>query len=160
MSATATALLFYFRVSAVYLNSRIAASLFALGWLAVVGCFAYDSYLGVQKFSSGPDRSCGIILAPNDKMDASSYASIAVYDTMVYLAISWRLSSEPMTGSHWQARLASFFSGSGLYRLSRTLLRDGQFYYFGGSGMGIRQGQVEDSFSTEVVYEMTKINES
>ncbi|KZP01967.1 hypothetical protein FIBSPDRAFT_880657 [Athelia psychrophila] len=30
----------------------------------------------------------------------------------------------------------------------------------GGSGMGIRQGQVEDCFSTEVVYEMTKINES
>ncbi|KZP23848.1 hypothetical protein FIBSPDRAFT_447659 [Athelia psychrophila] len=129
ISAPATALLFCFRVSAIYLNSRIMVAFFTLGWLAVTGCRAYDAYLGMLKFSSGPDRSCGIILPANGKIDAVSYVSLAVYDTVVYLAISWRLSSEPMTGSHWQARLSSFVSGTGLYRLSRTLLRDGQFYY-------------------------------
>lgn len=130
MSAPATALLFYFRVTAVYFNNKPVIAFFTMGWLAVVGCFGYDAYLGVLRFAHPPgSSSCGVVVPPNGKIDSSSYVSIAAYDTMVYLAISWRLSSHQAIDSHWTARFASFFSGTGLYRLSKTLLRDGQIYY-------------------------------
>ncbi|KZP23837.1 hypothetical protein FIBSPDRAFT_447434 [Athelia psychrophila] len=130
VSAPATALLFYFRVTAVYFNNKPVIAFFTMGWLAVVGCFGYDAYLGVLRFAHPPgSSSCGVVVPPNGKIDSSSYVSIAAYDTMVYLAISWRLSSHQAIDSHWTARFASFFSGTGLYRLSKTLLRDGQIYY-------------------------------
>ena len=55
--------------------------------------------------------------------------SIFVYDTLVCLAISYRLAANSMTGPNLRSRLLSIISGEGLYSLSKSLMRSGQLYY-------------------------------
>jgi hypothetical protein len=52
-----------------------------------------------------------------------------VNDTLVFLAISYRMTSFAMVNSTWRARTKSFFTGDGLYYLSKVLLQSGQVYY-------------------------------
>lgn len=119
-----TALLFYFRVTAVYDNNRIVVVFFTLFWLLVAGCYAWDGIHAVPGFVAGANSNhCEIAIVH------TSYSAVAAYDTAVFLAISWRLSSDMKTDCHWKARLVSFFNGKGLYKLSRGLLRDGQCFY-------------------------------
>jgi hypothetical protein len=53
----------------------------------------------------------------------------AVNDTLVFLAISYRVVSSATVAGTWRARTRSFFTGEGLYHLSKTLLTSGQVYY-------------------------------
>ena len=50
-------------------------------------------------------------------------------DTLVFLAISYRMTSFAIVKSTWRARTKSFFTGDGLYYLSKVLLQSGQVYY-------------------------------
>jgi len=54
----------------------------------------------------------------------------AANDTLVFLAISYRMVSSAMVASTWRARTRSFFTGEGLYHLSKSLLQSGQAYYW------------------------------
>jgi hypothetical protein len=53
----------------------------------------------------------------------------AVYDTLVFLAISYRIISYTIIGDSWSARVKTFFGANGLPRLSKGLLHGGQLYY-------------------------------
>lgn len=53
----------------------------------------------------------------------------AVNDTLVFLAISYRMMRFSLTGSSWKARAKSLLWGEGLNHFSRALLRSGQAYY-------------------------------
>jgi hypothetical protein len=53
----------------------------------------------------------------------------AVNDTLVFLAISYRMVSSAMVSCTWSARARSFFTGEGLHQLSKALLQSGQVYY-------------------------------
>jgi hypothetical protein len=53
----------------------------------------------------------------------------AVNDTLVYVAISYRLATISMVSGTWRARAKSFFTGNGLHSLSKALLESGQVYY-------------------------------
>ena len=53
----------------------------------------------------------------------------AVNDTLVFLAISYRMVSIAIVKNTWRARTKSFFTGDGLYYLSKALLQSGQVYY-------------------------------
>ena len=123
-----TALLFSFRVSAVYANNRLAVTFFALCWLSVVGCYTYDAVLGFSEFRHVlHSNRCAIVL--RGRTGGASYTAIALYDTLVFLAIAWQLLSVLKTGNSWKSRIVSFFTGAGMFKLSRALLRDGQLYY-------------------------------
>lgn len=50
-------------------------------------------------------------------------------DTLVFLAISYRLTSDAATEGSWRVRVRSFITGDGLYSLSRSILKSGQLYY-------------------------------
>jgi hypothetical protein len=52
-----------------------------------------------------------------------------VNDTLVFLAISYRMVSIAMVKSTWRAWIKSFFTGDGLLYLSKVLLQSGQVYY-------------------------------
>ena len=52
-----------------------------------------------------------------------------VNDTLVFLAISYRMVSSAMVSCTWSARARSFFTGEGLHQLSKALLQSGQVYY-------------------------------
>ena len=53
----------------------------------------------------------------------------AIHDTLVFLAISYRIISYTAIGDSWSARVKSFFTADGLPRLSRALLQSGQQFY-------------------------------
>lgn len=50
-------------------------------------------------------------------------------DTLVFLAISYRLAGNAVTDGSRQARIRSFVNGDNLYSLSRSILKSGQLYY-------------------------------
>ena len=123
-----TALLFLIRVSAVHTNNKFAVTFFALSWLSVAVCFIYDTVTGLSEYGHIPDSNrCVLIL--RGRTGAASYTAIAFFDTVVFLAISWRLLSDLKTGISWKSRMASFLTGTGMFKLSRALLRNGQLYY-------------------------------
>lgn len=88
----------------------------------------YDAVTGVPEVGHVLDSNhCAIIL--RGRTGGASYIAIALYDTVVFLAISWRVLSDLKTGNSWKSRVISFFTGMGLFKLSRALLRNGQLYY-------------------------------
>lgn len=122
----ATALLFYFRVNAIYLHEKQAIIFFGICWVAIWGCFLADAiYTSLDTGRITGTDMCGFVKVGG----GSSCIALAVYDTLVYMAISWRLSSQSNTERYWKARLASLTTGDGLYRFSKGLLRQGQLYY-------------------------------
>jgi hypothetical protein len=53
----------------------------------------------------------------------------AVNDTLVFVAISYRMVSLSLVSGPWSVRLKSFFTGYGMHHLSKALLQSGQAYY-------------------------------
>lgn len=122
----ANALLFYSRVSAIYLHERWAVVFFGMCWFALSVTFIHDAVYSTSDIGRIPGTElCGVV---NSLGGGISYIAIAIYDTLIYAAISWKLSSLSKDGG-WKSRIASLTTGAGLYRLSRSLLRYGQLYY-------------------------------
>lgn len=63
--------------------------------------------------------------------DYFMYPSITTFidDTIIFLAISYRLTADAAIEQSWRARLLSVVSGKGLYRLSSALVNSGFIYY-------------------------------
>ena len=53
----------------------------------------------------------------------------AVNDTLIFIAITYRILSCSVVGDSRSARARSFFEADGLPRLSKALLQGGQLYY-------------------------------
>jgi hypothetical protein len=53
----------------------------------------------------------------------------AVNDTLVFVAISYKIVSNTAVGNGWRACVSSFFRADGLPILSKALLQGGQLYY-------------------------------
>jgi len=117
--------LFFFRLIAVYSYDKFVVTFFGSCWLATLGLFLFDSSRVLLE-SSDIDPSMGCLTA--EHRDAWGFIATAVYDTLMYLAISWRLASFA-TVDRWQDRLRLFVTGEGLGWLSQVLLRSDQAYY-------------------------------
>jgi hypothetical protein len=117
--------LFLVRLSAVYLRDKYVMTFFGLCWLAVFGIFVYDTTTILSRFASDHNSfRCYSVKRP----EGWAYIATAVYDTLMYVAISWRLASFGMR-DHWKSRMRYFVTGSEFSRLSKALLRSGQAYY-------------------------------
>jgi hypothetical protein len=117
--------LFFIRLSAVYSHSKYVMIPFGFCWLGVLGIFSYISIEGMAR-CSGVNRSTQCFEV--QPIDAWGYIATAIYDTFMYLAISWQLASFAAV-DRWQDRLKSFVTGDGLGWLSKVLLQGGQVYY-------------------------------
>lgn len=120
----AASALFFMRLSAVYSHDKYIMTFFGSCWLAILGLFLFDSSRVLHSSEISHSAQCLAI----QHRDAWGYLATAVYDTLMYFSISWRLASFA-TVDRWQDRLKSFFTGSGLGWLSKVLLRSGQMYY-------------------------------
>jgi hypothetical protein len=117
--------LFFMRLRAIYSPDKYVITFFGCCWLGILGIFIFDTTTILSRFShDGQSKACFAVL----HSDALGYIAIAVYDTLMYLCISWRLASLASPNS-WQDRLRSFVTGDGLGWLSKVLLRSGQTYY-------------------------------
>lgn len=115
-------LLFYIRLSAIYLHDKRAMVFFGLLWSAVMGYFIYDTVQSHEQFAQIHSISPG-------KNHAWIYITNAIFDTLVYLAISWKLAAFSTSNDGYKQRLLSFTTGDGLLGLTKALLRGGQLYY-------------------------------
>ena len=116
--------LFFVRLKGVYSRNKYVMAFFASSWLVVLAIFLWTSLKNILRCSLAKELTC-LRFRP---FDSWGYIATAVYDTFVYLAISWQLAAMA-TVDRWQDRLKSFITGDGLGWLSKILLRSGQVYY-------------------------------
>jgi hypothetical protein len=115
--------LFFIRVRTVYRHDKHIIIFFGFGWVVTLTFFLLDSTGDIMQYFG--------LAQPTHfypHMDALAYISTAVFDTLMYLFISWRLASFA-TIDRWQDRLRLFVTGNGLGWLSKVLLQSGQIYY-------------------------------
>ncbi|KZP04027.1 hypothetical protein FIBSPDRAFT_671104, partial [Athelia psychrophila] len=120
-----TSFLFFLRVRAVYLCSRSVTVLFGILWLIVATLNIYTD----ASIRAGPLTDNQYCI--NFQVQHFTYPSITsfVYDTFVFIAISYRLAADAATEQSWRARLQSAVTGKGLFNVSRALMISGQLYY-------------------------------
>jgi len=127
VSGISTAYLFFLRVRAVFLHARYITVVFGVLWL-VAGALSILTVSSLRAAHIPKTRYC----YDNTVKEYRSLPSIAIfiYDTPVFLAITWRLAANAVTDKTWRARILSIVNGKGLYSLSKALLQYGQIYYF------------------------------
>jgi len=130
----ATSLLFFYRVRAVWGNSKIITAFFGVLWLGNLGTSVLVP-LAVTGAHIGTTQRC-------INTAVRSYASTpivlnAINDTLIFLAISCRIVAFTVVGETRSAQIKSFVSGNGLPRISKGLLQGGQLYYFATIGLSI-----------------------
>jgi hypothetical protein len=120
-----TCALFFFRVTAVYHNKFVTMffgfllfGLFCVSWIIPVAVVAEEL---------GTTKRC----FPTEIKSFGSTPGIldATFDTLVFIAISYRIVSLSMVGDTFGARLRSFFRGDGLSSFLKSVLQGGQLYY-------------------------------
>ncbi|KAF8151207.1 hypothetical protein K438DRAFT_1432287, partial [Mycena galopus ATCC 62051] len=127
LAASFTSLLFLFRVLAVFNNGRWAMVSFIGLWIVVVGC-SVTVPLGIGGAHIGPTQAC-INTRVATYTAASGIASFA-NDSIVFIAISYRIISYTLMESSTIGALKTFFTLRALPVVSRNLLFGGQLYYF------------------------------
>jgi len=129
IGVSATALLFFFRVRAIYGGDRFITVAFGLLWLAVLGSSTTVPISGTARNVGNPSEC---LIGHPKSYAGSPGIIITVYDTLVYIAISSRLVSIfcHLDGKQTRrAQLTALFSGSNLPAFSKSLFTDGQKYY-------------------------------
>ncbi|KZP08544.1 hypothetical protein FIBSPDRAFT_1052363 [Athelia psychrophila] len=130
MSISFTSFLFFLRVRAVYLESKYVTVLFSALWLVAVsvnlllvtGVHAVHAPPAVGGYSG--------CIGKGSKSVSSPLTAIFVNDTLIFLAISYRLTANAMADGSLRSRLLTLVKGKGLFSLSQSLLQTGQLYYF------------------------------
>ncbi|KAJ7459577.1 hypothetical protein B0H11DRAFT_2059063 [Mycena galericulata] len=126
IAVPSTSLLFFFRVRAIYANSRPITIAFAFLWIAeVAACITIP--FGTGGINIGPTRYCTIAeLAP---YTSSASITPTVFDTAVFVAISYRFVSNTHVNYTFREKCRAFISGAYLPSFSKALFVDGQKYY-------------------------------
>ncbi|KAF8965461.1 hypothetical protein BDZ97DRAFT_1998710 [Flammula alnicola] len=128
-----TSLLFFFRIRAMYHDNKFIIVFFFLMWLAVVGGSA-TAIFGVSGLNIGTTKYC-----INGKLEPYVSAGAIVpmvYDSFVFVAISWRLMQLSTTEDPTLKEGAKvMIFGHNLSAFPKAMLQDGQAYYLSTLGM-------------------------
>ncbi|KZP25926.1 hypothetical protein FIBSPDRAFT_855214, partial [Athelia psychrophila] len=124
VAAIATSFLFFLRVRAVYLQSRTITILF--GALLVVTASVGIGFTALEMRGAGRVPYTAYCTVKHNSVPVTM---IFVNDTMVFLAISYRLAADAVTAGDWRSRVRSIVTGEGLFSLSRVLMKSSQLYY-------------------------------
>ena len=126
LALSGTAALFFFRVRAVYDGSKVIIVIFGILWLATLGA-AMTFPFSVKGGHLGTTDYC--LLSSVSPVVAAAGIINTCSDTLVFLAISWRIARHNATGETWREHFRSFYKGDGLPGISKILLQSGQAYY-------------------------------
>ncbi|KAH9475853.1 hypothetical protein JR316_0011413 [Psilocybe cubensis] len=121
-----TSLLFTFRVRAIFEGNRYVTAFFGILWLVVVGT-ALMTTQGDTAGQIGSTKSC-VNEHFKEYVTGSAIAPL-VNDTLVFLAISWRLMQNSLLGNDRKFCIRAMILGKRMPSFSRALLKDGQVYY-------------------------------
>ena len=123
---TSSSALFFLRVKAVYGNNRIITVFFGLLLLVLFGvCFLIP--LSTKGKHLPTTQIC--IVFQVEVYVAIPLIAHFVFNNLIFIAISLRITSFSLIGGTFSVRLRSFFRGDGLSRLSKSILYGGQLYY-------------------------------
>ena len=127
ITTATTALLFYFRVCAVYNNHMFVRIFFLITWLGVVGG-SITIIEGVTGTHLGPTQFCLNIVA-HEYIVASAIAGL-VNDTTVFAAITYKFgkANASSTRNSTSSGITKFFSGDALPAFSKAMLQNSQVY--------------------------------
>jgi hypothetical protein len=129
--------LWLFRLRAIYGGDRIATFIFGFLWLAVAGSSTTLAIGGGTPITVGSSAGCVIVGAKSKIGALTVYDDTRVflvistaYDTLVFLAISYRLvSNVTQTQLTPWGLINALFGSSNLAGFSKILFTEGQFYY-------------------------------
>ncbi|KAJ7080247.1 hypothetical protein C8R44DRAFT_722786 [Mycena epipterygia] len=125
----ATSLLFFFRVRAMYSGRRAVTVFFGLLWIVeFASCCLVPFRIGGANI--GPTPYC--VISRISPGDGASTITPTVFDTAVYVAISYRFFGNTLVDpAHhsFMEKSRAFLSGAYLPSLSRSLFMQGQVYY-------------------------------
>ncbi|THV02298.1 hypothetical protein K435DRAFT_775652, partial [Dendrothele bispora CBS 962.96] len=136
-STNSISFLFLLRVRAIFHESRKAQILFITFWIISAACSALFFRFGDGEQSITNPQKCTLGKI-HPIFNSVTNGLFLVFDTIVYLAISFRLfrifQSESnlesiLLGMGLQNKASSFFTGRCLPAFSRSFLRDGQLFY-------------------------------
>ncbi|TFK19029.1 hypothetical protein FA15DRAFT_660246 [Coprinopsis marcescibilis] len=125
-SVSLSALLFFFRVRIVYESHKWIVAFFFFLWLTVVAGTMTAAF-GVLGVHIGPTDYC--LNAQVEEYVAAATITPLVHDTLVFLAITYRLAENSHASANKKHGLWAKFTGDYLPGVSRGLLKDGQTYY-------------------------------
>ncbi|KAF9044933.1 hypothetical protein BJ165DRAFT_1527878 [Panaeolus papilionaceus] len=129
-------LLFFFRLRAVFLGNKLVTSTFAILWLCELATslmYPLSFPLGYVT-SNNVDESMPSACLPHFDQDAGKVLLLPItmtflFDTLVLIAISWRLTKNTHTEQGFRNGVRTFFGGKYLPAFSQALLQDNQLYY-------------------------------
>ncbi|KIK53983.1 hypothetical protein GYMLUDRAFT_106732, partial [Collybiopsis luxurians FD-317 M1] len=117
--------LFFLRARAVYMNRLYIVAIFAFLWLSVLAACITVPFGTVSDSINIEDTPYCVTVATEDFAKAAVIVP-TVYDTVIFLAISYKLMSYGFSDNHgFRHRIL----GTNLPAFSRAMLRDGQKYY-------------------------------
>ncbi|KAF7373748.1 hypothetical protein MSAN_00586300 [Mycena sanguinolenta] len=126
ITVPANCLLFFLRARAIFNRNRYLVLFFLVVWLSVLGTAAVLPS-GVFASNIGPTPYC---LTTSAKSYAGGIGiTPLIHDTIVFLAISWRLFENSHVGHGLTENIRAFWTGEYLPRFSKAILKDGQLYY-------------------------------
>ncbi|KAJ6486607.1 hypothetical protein C8R45DRAFT_930244 [Mycena sanguinolenta] len=126
LKQTSTVMLFFLRVTAVWHSSKIAYVVFSILWLAILGAGIIDP-VGDRGAHRGPTKQCIDTVIPAH-IEATGIVP-PINDTVIFLAINYRILAHTILADSLMARLRAFFGGTGLSTLTRKLVQSGQHFY-------------------------------
>ncbi|KAH7872215.1 uncharacterized protein C8R40DRAFT_1205205, partial [Lentinula edodes] len=139
VAVPATSLLFFLRVRAIFNGDTVAVIFFGSLWLATLGGsitvpFAINASAKPVLYMF---CRCGAHIGPTNhciNTGVKPFSSVGIIistvnDTLIFIAISWRLLEATTYDDSWKGRLRSFIKGKGLPAFSQSLLQSGQEYY-------------------------------
>ncbi|KAF7344444.1 hypothetical protein MSAN_01925800 [Mycena sanguinolenta] len=123
---TATAMLFFLRVTAVWHPSKIAYGVFSILWIAVLGA-SITAPVTIRAAQIGSTQQCIPTVTPG--ITELIVIMPLINDTAIFLAINYRILAHTIVADSLRVRLRVFFGGTGLSALSRALIQSGQHFY-------------------------------
>jgi hypothetical protein len=126
ISVPSTALLFYFRIKAIFNNNLGISVFFGFLWLATLAGSITVPF-AIEGGHIGPTDHC--INTAVKPFSSTGIVISTVNDTLVFVFITWRLLSATTYDESLQGRARAFFEGKGLPAFSRAILQGGQQYY-------------------------------
>jgi hypothetical protein len=126
VAVSSTSALFFFRVKGVYGNDKYVTAFFGSLWFTL---FALSFLVppAVRGMHIGDTQRCIITSVAN--YAPTPVVLNTIIDTIVFLAISLRITSYSIEGDTFTQSVKSFWSGDGLPKFSKSLLQGGQLYY-------------------------------
>jgi hypothetical protein len=127
LALPSTSALFFFRVKAVYCDNKVITAFFGFLLIALFG-LSFLIPLAPVVSHIGTTQRC---MTTQVKRYGFAPAVLNfLFDTLVFIAISFRIASPSIKGGTLRAFVKSFLRGEGLPKYSKSLLQDGQIYYW------------------------------